>query len=151
MARPTHNASACASLLQGTTGRALEYARTTLASTCELLMNNVLIRAQREGVVGEVTMRKTDWQWWGDELRQKNPYKAGHGSLCSCVALGCMEACVGCLICCGLRSAWVGVVGPPRFGCLRDLRLSRFCGGAGRQHDWICTFRTATSCSYLAA
>ncbi|GAB4819482.1 hypothetical protein N2152v2_006528 [Parachlorella kessleri] len=57
----------------GAIGKPLEYARNTLMSTGDLLMTNALRRAQSKGE--RVTMKQTDWQWWGRDFVDKNPYK----------------------------------------------------------------------------
>ena len=45
--------------MQGEVGRGLEYARSSLMSTADLLMRNALRRAEAEGRA--VTMQSTDW------------------------------------------------------------------------------------------
>ena len=59
--------------LQGKVGRALEYSRNTLNATADLLMTNALRRAESRGE--KVTVSRSDWQWWGREFVDKNPYK----------------------------------------------------------------------------
>ncbi|PSC70657.1 cytochrome p450 [Micractinium conductrix] len=57
----------------GGLAKRLEYARSTVMSTADLLMQ----RAKRQALArGEaVTMVETDWRWWPDTFTENNPYK----------------------------------------------------------------------------
>jgi cytochrome P450 len=59
--------------LFGPMARKLEYARSTLMSTADLLMQAARKQAVARGE--EVHMVQTDWRWWSQDWADQNPYK----------------------------------------------------------------------------
>eukprot|EP00887_Chlorella_sp_A99_P007381 scaffold2.g7381.t1 len=67
----------------GSAGRDLEYARTSLCTISDSLLQNAAARAEAAGQA--VAMRPTDWRWWQPEWAQRHCYRGAVPSEASAI------------------------------------------------------------------